>query len=116
MVPSHVFVGFDQSVLDPDWHRDLGCNFCGPREEAVKNPISPQAARIQTNDTRKLVNFHCVAFLTVERYAAVFRGPPKPEAAPGLWLQTSGDLAQQVLVHTVLANVLWFCLAKVSPP
>ena len=76
-----------------------------------------QAARIQANDTlnSKMANFHCVAILTVERYAAVSRGPPRPEAAPGLSLQTSVDLVQQVLVHTVLANVLWFRLAKVSP-
>jgi len=117
MVPRHVFVGFDQSVLDPDWHHDLGCKFCEPREEATKNPILQRAARIRANDTlnSNSVNFHCVASLTVKRYAAVFRGPPRPEAVPGLWLQTSVDLAQQGVVHTVLANVLWFHLAKVSP-
>jgi hypothetical protein len=44
------------------------------------------------------------------------RSPPIPEAALGLWLEIYLGLAQQQPARKVLSNVLWFRLARLSPP
>ena len=63
----------------------------------------------------------CKAFRWVARVPCrvallAVRAPPIPEVALGLWLEICLDLVQLQPARKVLSNVLWFRLARVSPP